>query len=140
MADVFSKKKRSEIMSHIRSKDTVLEQDFLKLLSSVSHAAGYRYRKHYMKLPGKPDAVFPAKKIAVFIDGCFWHGCPSHSRTPLSNSEYWEQKIARNRDRDREVTKACKKQGWRVIRIWEHDAKKRPGLAVAKIMKSLELS
>lgn len=138
MADVFTKKKRSEIMSRILSKDTKLERDFLKQLSLISHATGYRYRKHYTKLPGKPDVAFPSKKIAVFIDGCFWHGCSLHSRTPLSNSDYWKRKIAKNRARDRQVTKVCKKSGWQVIRLWEHAVKKRPAHAVEKIMKALE--
>jgi DNA mismatch endonuclease (patch repair protein) len=137
MADVFTKKKRSEIMSRIKGKNTKLEADFLKQLSAVSHAKGYRYRKHYTKLSGKPDIAFPAKKVAVFIDGCFWHGCKAHSRIPRSNVPYWTAKIKRNKERDREVTRASKKAGWEVVRLWEHDLKKRPGRAVEKVMAAL---
>lgn len=138
MADVFTKKKRSEIMSRIRAKNTKLEQDFLKKLSSLTHKAGYRYRKHYSGLSGKPDIAFPAKKIAVFIDGCFWHGCPLHSRIPLSNVAYWKKKLERNRLRDKEINKAAKKDMWRVVRIWEHQVKKKPDQAISKIMRVLK--
>lgn len=138
MADVFTKKKRSEIMSRIRAKDTKLERDFLKELSAVSHRAGHRYRKHYTGLKGKPDIAFPAKKIAVFIDGCFWHGCPQHSRVPLSNVSYWKTKLVRNKKRDKETARHAKESGWRIIRFWEHQVKKRPLWAVGKIMRALE--
>jgi DNA mismatch endonuclease (patch repair protein) len=137
MADVFTKKKRSEIMSRIRGKNTKLESDFLKKLSAVSHAKGYRYRKHYAKLPGKPDIAFPGRKIAVFIDGCFWHGCKKHSRVPLSNVPYWSEKIGRNRARDVKNTKILKKEGWTVLRFWEHDVKKQPETAIKKILKTV---
>jgi DNA mismatch endonuclease (patch repair protein) len=138
MADVFSKKKRSEIMSRIPSKDTRLEQDFLKRLSAMSHVAGYRYRKHYKGLQGKPDIAFPVRKVAVFIDGCFWHGCSVHSRVPRSNVRYWKAKLERNQARDKEINRAAKKAGWRVIRIWEHYVKKNPEQAINKIMDALK--
>ena len=138
MADVFSKKKRSEIMSRIRGKNTKLESDFLKKLSAVSHAMGYRYRKHYSKLPGKPDIAFPGKKVVVFIDGCFWHGCKQHSRTPLSNVSYWSEKIKRNRLRDAKASRELRREGWTVIRLWEHSVKKKPEGAIRKITSALE--
>ena len=140
MADTFSKKKRSEIMSRIRGKNTKLESDFLKKLSAVSHAKGYRYRKHYLKLPGKPDIAFPGRKIAVFIDGCFWHGCKKHFRVPASNVSYWTAKIKRNKERDREVDKASIKAGWTVVRIWEHEIKKSPVASVNKIVHALSIA
>lgn len=125
-------------MSHIRAKDTKLERDFLKILSAQSHVAGFRYRKNYTGIRGKPDIAFPAAKIAIFVDGCFWHGCAQHSRTPLSNTSYWKKKLERNKVRDKEINKMNKKEGWRVIRFWEHQIKKNPTKAVEKIMKELE--
>ncbi|MBI2086916.1 MAG: very short patch repair endonuclease [Candidatus Zambryskibacteria bacterium] len=137
MPDTFTKKKRSEIMSRIRAKNTKLENNFLKELSSVSHNAGYRYRKHYLGIIGKPDIAFPNKKLAVFIDGCFWHGCKLHSRVPLSNISYWKTKLERNCARDKEINRKIKKMGWRVIRIWEHEAKGMPDKVIAKVMHAL---
>ena len=74
-------------------------------------------------LTGKPDFVFPRLKIAVFLDGCFWHGCLSHCRMPSSNINYWNKKIEKNKIRDKKITKALKMKGWQVIRIWEHEIK-----------------
>lgn len=76
-----------------------------------------------MKLPGKPDIVFTRARLAVFVDGCFWHGCPQHGTNPKSNSEYWTAKLARNRARDAVVTEALEADGWTVIRYWDHDIK-----------------
>lgn len=75
------------------------------------------------KLQGKPDFVFPKPRIAVFVDGCFWHGCPKHGTKPKTNAAFWRKKIARNRERDREVGQALRQRGWRVLRIWEHELK-----------------
>ena len=75
---------------------------------------------HRSKLPGKPDFVFPKPRLAVFVDGCFWHGCPKHATWPKTNRAFWRKKIARNRARDREVGHALRRMGWRVIRVWEH--------------------
>jgi len=72
-------------------------------------------------LPGKPDFVFPSSKLVVFVDGCFWHGCPNCYRRPRSNREYWDGKAKRNRARDREVNRALSSMGWRVMRFWEHE-------------------
>jgi DNA mismatch endonuclease (patch repair protein) len=91
------------------------------------------WRRH-LNLPGKPDFAFPAKRFAVFVDGCFWHGCRQHCRMPHSNREYWERKISANKARDRSVIRALRLAGWRVIRIWEHSLGKPD--SVAKRMKS----
>jgi DNA mismatch endonuclease (patch repair protein) len=138
MVDVFSKRKRSELMSRIKSKNTKLESDFLKKLSSVSHSAGYRYRKHYSKLPGKPDIAFPSKKVAVFIDGCFWHSCHVHSKIPLSNVSYWREKMSKNKKQDKKINAACRKAGWKVVRIWEHEIKKSPQKAIVRIINAIK--
>jgi DNA mismatch endonuclease (patch repair protein) len=76
-------------------------------------------------LPGKPDFIFPKQRLAVFVDGCFWHGCRWHCRMPKSRRNYWKPKIARNKKRDREVTRQLRRCGWKVFRVWEH-ALKRP--------------
>jgi DNA mismatch endonuclease (patch repair protein) len=75
------------------------------------------------ELPGRPDFVFPKLKLAVFVDGCFWHGCPFHATQPKQNAKFWREKIARNQARDRLVNRTLRKRGWRVLRIWEHEFK-----------------
>lgn len=119
MADTVSKKKRSEIMSAVKSKDSKIEVDFRKAIWK----AGFRYRKNPTKYFGKPDMVLPKHKTAIFIDSCFWHGCKKHCRIPSARKIYWTQKISRNVARDKEVMKHYKKQGWEIIRIWEHQIK-----------------
>lgn len=119
MADVLTKKQRSYNMSMIKAKDTKPELILRKLLS----AHGIRgYRSHY-KLTGKPDIVFPKRKIAVFIDGCFWHKCPRCFIKPETNRKFWKNKIESNVRRDRLVNSEFKKKGWKVLRIWEHELK-----------------
>ena len=89
-------------------------------------------------LPGKPDFVFRAQKIAVFVDGCFWHGCPRHGRTPKTRVAFWTAKLARNAQRDRDVTRALRAAGWAVLRIWECAlAHSRAGRTVARIVRTL---
>ena len=85
---------------------------------------------------GKPDFVFRLHRLAVFVDGCFWHGCGTCQRTPTSNRGYWDHKIARNRRRDRKVTMALRREGWRVLRIWEHQLGA-PGTAIGRIKRAL---
>lgn len=93
-------------------------------LRSALHRRGHRYRKDLLlRLDGvrvRPDVVFTRCKVAVFVDGCFWHGCPDHQHIPKSNHEYWVPKLAANVERDRTVNRALTSQGWRVVRIWEH--------------------
>ncbi len=117
--DVFSKKKRSEIMSKIRSKDTKIEILFRKALWKK----GFRYRKNSSKYFGKPDIVLPKYKTVIFIDSCFWHNCPKHGYLPKSNLKYWRKKIERNKERDKEVKKYYKKISWKIFRVWEHNLK-----------------
>lgn len=89
------------------------------------HSAGFRYRKHY-PVPGRSrrsiDIAFPGKRIAIFIDGCFWHGCEIHRTVPKSNRAWWQAKLDENRRRDRDTTEVLVEQGWTVLRFWEHDA------------------
>jgi DNA mismatch endonuclease (patch repair protein) len=125
---------RSKTMSAIRAKDTKPEISLRKALWSM----GVRNYRKYPKLPGKPDLIFPKHKIVVFVDGCFWHGCPKHFRTPKSNKNYWDQKIVRNTERDREVSAKLKEMGYKVIRVWEHDVCPDPDAAVKIITRSLQ--
>ncbi|MEV7969429.1 very short patch repair endonuclease [Sphaerisporangium sp. NPDC088356] len=95
------------------------------VLRSALHRLGYRYRKDLrLELDGvrvRPDIVFTARKVAVFVDGCFWHVCPQHGRQPTVNEWYWTPKLRRNMDRDRRVNAALEASGWRVVRLWEHE-------------------
>ena len=134
MADKISRKKRSQIMQAIRSKDTKIELSLRKAL----WGKGYRYRKHHKKLIGKPDITFAKKKIAIFIDSCFWHGCPYHCRMPKSNKAYWNEKIRRNKKRDKEVKSWYKNNAWCGLRFWEHTLKKNPQGCLQKIIKTIE--
>ena len=87
-------------------------------------------------LEGKPDFVFPTLRLAVFVDGCFWHGCPLHATRPKSNSAFWQTKLARNRARDRFVTRYLHAEGWQVLRIWEHElAKKNENRLLARLRR-----
>ena len=118
--DKISSKKRSEVMSSVKSKGTKLENYFAEKLKEM----GLDYCKRNVKgLVGSPDFVYDDVKIAIFIDSCFWHGCRQHLRMPASNRDYWVTKIARNRRKDRQVTKQLKEDGWIVLRIWEHSLK-----------------
>jgi len=113
--DRISKKKRSKIMSAIRSKHTKPEL----ILRKALWAEGLRYRLHYG--PERIDIAFPSKKLAIFVDGCFWHGCPKHGHTPKSNKSYWISKLRRNTERDKARSIKLKVAGWSVMRFWEHD-------------------
>lgn len=116
MADTFSKKKRSWVMSRIKSGDTSPE----RLVRSFLHLRGYRFRLHRKDLPGKPDIILPRYRAAIFVHGCFWHQCPKcrGGRLPKSNLDYWETKLKRNKERDMENTARLKQLGWKVITIW----------------------
>lgn len=113
--DTVSKETRSETMRRIHATDTTLEG----MVRSGLFRRRLRYRLS-STLPGKPDIVFPGARVAVFVDSCFWHGCPVHCRFPATNREYWDAKIQRNRRRDEAVTTRITAEGWRVLRIWEH--------------------
>src|SRR5579872_4444216 len=113
-------KQRSYCMSRITSRNTKPEIIFRKYLWSVG-IRGYRL---HSKLPGKPDMYFGRKRIAVFVDGCFWHMCPLDFVKPKSHNEYWDKKLNRNVERDKEVSKALNELNIRVVRFWEHDIKK----------------
>jgi DNA mismatch endonuclease (patch repair protein) len=128
---------RSRIMRAVPSKNTSAELLLRKALS----AAGVRgYRTHCSKLPGCPDLAFGRARLAVFVDGCFWHGCPRCYRAPSSNRTYWKMKVQRNRDRDARVAAECRKSGWRVIRVWEHEILRNSARAAARVARLLRKS
>jgi len=116
MTDTLTPGERSQLMGRIRSSGTTPEM----LLRKALWTAGLRYRLKN-KLPGKPDLVFPAVKVAVFVDGCFWHGCPLHGRVPKSNQRFWLGKFTRNIARDLAASAALSSLGWLVLRFWEHE-------------------
>jgi len=107
-------------MASVKSRNTKSTE--LRFISILKDKNITGWRRNY-PLVGKPDFVFPRLKIAVFIDGCFWHGCPSHCRMPSSNMNYWNNKIEKNKIRDKKIKKALKMKQWQVIRIWEHEIK-----------------
>ncbi len=109
---------RSENMSRIRSRDTGPEVRLRKAL----WRAGLRYRLHY-KLPGRPDLAFVAAKVAVFVDGCFWHGCPIHYSAPSTRQELWAEKLRANVERDLGIDDQLTEMGWRLLHVWQHDLK-----------------
>lgn len=130
MTDVLTPEQRKLNMSRIRAKDTSPE----KKLRQMLREKGIRgYRIHY-NLPGKPDMVFVRKKIAIFIDGCFWHKCPVCFREPETRKEFWMKKIQSNVMRDEKINAQLKEQGWHVIRIWEHEIRKEPEKVTASII------
>lgn len=131
MADVFTKTKRSEVMSRIRSSGNKETELALIKLFRQNKIAGWR--RHY-PLFGKPDFVFPNQRLAVFVDGCFWHGCPKHSNMPRNNRAFWKRKLDSNKARDRKVNRMLRQKGWRVIRIWEHDLAKHPQRSLQRII------
>ncbi|MDE5557309.1 MAG: very short patch repair endonuclease [Ruminococcus sp.] len=121
MADVFDKEKRSEIMSKVRSKKNKSTE--LKLIQIFKENNIHGWRRNY-NVKGHPDFVFLEKRIAVFVDGCFWHGHDCRNTRPKDNQEYWTKKRERNMKHDREITEYFENRGWTVIRIWECELKK----------------
>ena len=121
-------------MQNIRSKDTTPER---KIMEELKRRRVY-FAEHVKTIFGKPDIVFRRKKVAVFIDSDFWHGHPMRFIMPESNHEYWSSKIARNKERDRKVTKVLRSQGWKVIRLWEYDIKHKLEKSLDKILKEID--
>lgn len=132
MGDIFSKEKRSDIMSKVRSKDSKIEIIFRKALWKE----GFRYRKNCKNYFGKPDLVLKKYKTVVFIDSCFWHGCKKHGTLPKTNKKFWINKINANKNRDKMVTKYYRKNNWKIIRIWEHEITKKLDVTIDKITKN----
>jgi DNA mismatch endonuclease (patch repair protein) len=142
MPDIFTQKKRSEVMSRIRgtgNKGTELR--LIRIFRANGITGWRRGRSLALRAVGarlealgsktrstgrvKPDFVFPELKVAVFVDGCFWHGCPNHGTKPKTRASFWLAKITGNRARDRRVNRALRGRGWTVVRVWEHELRRR---------------
>lgn len=135
MVDVFDKKKRSEVMSRIRGRGNRDTELLLARLMRQNHITGWR---RHQAIPGKPDFVFRPARLAVFVDGCFWHGCPRHCQMPAANREFWQEKLASNVARDRSVTRLLRHKGWQVVRIWECQLARNPRACISRIRKALD--
>jgi len=133
MSDKLTKEQRSYCMSKIKSKDTSIEIIIRKLL----YKNGFRYRIHYNKLPGSPDIAFTSKKLAIFIDGDFWHGRDFNKRKDRYN-EYWYKKIKTNMERDAKVDSEILSMGWKVLRLWGSEIRKNPEIEFGRIKKALD--
>jgi len=130
MVDILTPEQRSVRMGRVRQTGTDIEMRLRRAL----WAAGLRYRvKAANALPGRPDVVFFKAKVAIFVDGCFWHGCPLHGTRPVSNAIFWAEKIKRNQQRDQQVDAKLSAAGWRVVRLWEHEVKKDLAGCVSRI-------
>jgi DNA mismatch endonuclease (patch repair protein) len=136
MADIFTKEKRSEVMSRIRGHGNRNTELALLKLFRVHRIFGWRRRQPVF---GRPDFVFLTVRMAVFVDGCFWHGCRRHRNPPGSNRAFWRRKLASNMARDRRVNRVLRNKGWCIVRIWEHDLARRPRWCVSTIRHKLDV-
>ena len=133
MPDNLTPNQRSHCMSRVKNKDTDIE----KLVRSELHKRGYRFRKHVKKVPGSPDIVFSKSKVAVFIDGDFWHGY----RFPAWEykvSDFWKKKIRKNRERDQKNFETLRRMGWKIIRLWKHQVKGDIQVCLNKIISAID--
>jgi len=128
MADIFTKEKRSWVMSRIRGKNTKIEIKMNKVLRDI----GYSYEMH-PKMLGNPDFALKRKKIAIFCDGDFWHGYNYRKKKP--SKKYWRDKIERNMKRDKKISNKLRRKGWSVLRFWEHDIEKRMDVCTERIIR-----
>ena len=133
--DNLTKAQRRKNMQNIHSFETAAE---ILIMRALQRKKIY-FARHVKSIIGKPDIVFRRKKIAVFIDSDFWHAHPKRFIMPKSNKWYWKGKIKRNKERDKEVSSVLRRQGWKVIRIWEYDIKRNIDKCVNKILLKLEL-
>ncbi len=125
---------RSENMARIKGTDTLPEVTLRKLL----WAAGIRYRTNFRTPGGKADIALPSKRFAVFVDGCFWHGCPEHYVKPRSRSSYWDAKLTENVERDRRQTQKLLDEDWNFIRVWEHEVSEDAPEVAQRVLNQLK--
>jgi DNA mismatch endonuclease, patch repair protein len=121
-------------MKRVRSTGTAAE---LRLCNCLKRM-GFRFRTHAL-LPSsrcRPDLAFPRQKLVVFVDGCFWHGCPKHGSWPSANAGWWREKIEQNQSRDRRSRAAIKRAGWQLVRVWEHEDPERAAMKIAKLLRA----
>ena len=129
--DRVSPSTRSRNMSRIRSTGNMTTEKRFRAYLVRSRISGWHI--HGSELTGRPDFVFPSHRVAVFVDGCFWHSCPRCGHTPKSNHKYWLPKLQKNKKRDRRVSRDLRKTGWRVLRLWEHEIRRTPTQAVLRL-------
>jgi DNA mismatch endonuclease (patch repair protein) len=134
MTDIWSKQKRSEVMSLIRSRGNKATE--LRLIEIFREYGITGWRRN-QPLLGKPDFTFRRERVVVFVDGCFWHGCPKCFKRPKSNQVFWDTKIANNRKRDRHVSREFRRLGWQVVRVWQHQLKT-PARVAGRVKRILE--
>lgn len=135
MPDVFAKAKRAQVMSCIRGRGNKTTELVLAKLLRQAGITGWR---RHVVVFGRPDFMFRKERLVVFVDGCFWHGCPKHGIAPKNNGVFWSEKLGGNKTRDRLVNRTLRKAGWRVVRIWEHDLPKRGEYWARRIKRLLE--
>lgn len=134
MADTLTRRERSQRMSLVRASGNKATELFLAVALRRHGLKGWRRKTTVF---GKPDFAWMRQRIALFVDGCFWHGCPTHSRIPKSRKEFWIPKLERNRSRDRQVTARLQRAGWSVLRIWECDLRKPTFLRKLQLLEEL---
>jgi DNA mismatch endonuclease (patch repair protein) len=136
--DSVTPQERSRIMSNVKARGNKSTE--LKLIKLFKENGLTGWKRNY-PVKGKPDFVFLPQRVAIFVDGCFWHGCEDHCRVPSSNQEYWLAKINRNQERDIATTAAFQERNWRVIRIWEHELTRKNSIDVLnRITSTLDLT
>jgi DNA mismatch endonuclease, patch repair protein len=136
MSDIFSKEKRSDVMSRVRSRGN--RRTELALIELLRRHKIRGWRRH-SKLPGTPDFIFPSEGVAIFVDGCFWHSCPKHATFPAVRAKFWLRKLEENKARDRRVNRVLRQTGWCVLRVWQHDlVPKNAARCVCRIQKALQ--
>jgi DNA mismatch endonuclease (patch repair protein) len=144
MADIYTCAERSALMAKVRGRGNLTTEEALAKIFRVEGWSGWRRQRAIggraaagARFQVRPDFVFAARRLAVFVDGCFWHGCPQHGTRPRGNAAFWRAKFRRNQARDRRDTRRLGRAGWKVLRLWEHELKPkaRPAL-LAKLRKA----
>ncbi|MCX8488152.1 MAG: very short patch repair endonuclease [Opitutales bacterium] len=139
MADIYTRAQRSALMAKVRGRGNATTEGALAAILRAQGWSGWRRQQavlgHYGKgapFRVRPDFLFRARRLVIFVDGCFWHGCPRHGTKPKGNAAFWRAKFRRNLERDRRDTRNLRRSGWQVVRLWEHElrAKARPRLLV----------
>lgn len=136
MTDIYSKRKRSLIMSSIRSRGNKATE--LAVVSLLRRNGIHGWRRH-LPLLGCPDFAFVRQRVVVFVDGCFWHGCPIHFKMPKSNCAFWARRIRTNMQRDRRVARLLRADGWSVVKVWQHDLKDSSQAFVSRLRRALSV-
>lgn len=132
MSDCFTPEKRSAVMKAVGRLDTAPE---IKLRHALWRS-GLRYRKNCKVEGTRPDVCFSKRRLVIFVDGCFWHGCPAHYTAPRNNADFWRAKLKRNQARDRRDDEALKAAGWEVLRFWECEVSRSLETVIGKVMKA----